>query len=85
MISHAWVKRLPAVMQALNSTHARLTGKELTEAFDLKEVNIKSVNYKRPIGSNGTRLPAGVRVRYLLANGELEGGEHKRATDRIWT
>ena len=31
------------------------------------------------------RLPPGVRVRYLFAPGEHEGGDRHRATDPIWS
>ena len=30
-------------------------------------------------------LPSNVNVRYLYQPGELEGGEHRRATDPIWS
>ena len=79
--SRVWVKRLPAVMKALNSQVIRITGKEL----GLKEVEIREVNYKRPVGLKEKRLPSGVQVRYLLSPGEDEGGERRRATDPIWS
>ena len=78
--SRVWVKRLPAVMKALNSEVIRITGKEP----GLKEVDIKQVNYRRPVGLKEKRLPPGVQVRYLLSPGEDEGGEI-RATDPIWS
>ena len=31
------------------------------------------------------KLPPEVKVRYLYADGELEGGERLRATDPIWS
>ena len=83
--SRVWVKRLPAVMKALNSEVIRITGKEPDEAVGLKEVNIKPVNYKRPVGLKEKRLPPGVQVRYLFSPGEDEGGERRRATDPIWS
>ena len=83
--SRVWVKRLPAVMKALNSEVIRITGKEPEKAIGLKEVNIKSVSYKRPVGVKEKRLPSGVQVRYLLSPGEDEGGERRRATDPIWS
>ena len=79
--SRVWVKRLPAVMKALNSQVIRITGKEP----GLKEVEIDPVNYKRPVGLKEKRLPSGVQVRYLLSPGEDEGGERRRATDPIWS
>ena len=83
--SRVWVKRLPAVMKALNSQVIRITGKEPDKALCLKEVEIKQVNYKRPVGLKEKRLPSGVQVRYLLSPGEDEGGERRRATDPIWS
>ena len=83
--SRVWVKRLPAVMKALNSQVIRITGKEPDKALGLKEVDIDPVNYKRPVGLNEKRLPSGVQVRYLLSPGEDEGGERRRATDPIWS
>ena len=83
--SRVWVKRLPAVMKALNSQVIRITGKEPDKALGLKEVEIDPVNYKRPVGLKEKRLPSGVQVRYLLSPGEDEGGERRRATDPIWS
>ena len=83
--SRVWVKRLPAVMKALNSEVIRITGKEPDKSVGLKEVDIKQVNYKRPVGLKEKRLPSGVQVRYLLSPGEDEGGERRRATDPIWS
>lgn len=39
-----------------------------------------SIPYKRPIWHNEPQLPLDVTVRYLLAPGELESGERRRAT-----
>ena len=83
--SRVWVKRLPAVMKALNSQVIRITGKEPDKAISQREVNIREVNYKRPVGLKEKRLPSGVQVRYLLSPGEDEGGERRRATDPIWS
>ena len=83
--SRVWVKRLPAVMKALNSEVIRITGKEPDKAIGLREVEIRRVNYKRPVGLKEKRLPPGVQVRYLLSPGEDEGGERRRATDAIWS
>ena len=83
--SRVWVKRLPAVMKALNSEVIRITGKEPDKALSLKEVDIDPVNYKRPVGLKENRLPPGVQVRYLFSPGEDEGGERRRATDPIWS
>ena len=83
--SRVWVKRLPAVIKALNSEVIRITGKEPDKSVGLKEVEIKQVNYRRPVGLKEKRLPSGVQVRYLLSPGEDEGGERRRATDPIWS
>ena len=83
--SRVWVKRLPAILKTLNNTKKRITGKEPDEAIKMKEVNIETKNYKRAVGLDEVRLPTEVRVRYLLAPGELEGGERRRATDPIWS
>jgi len=83
--SRVWVKRLPAVMKALNSGVIRITGKEPDKAISLKEVDIKPIDYKRPVGLKEKRLPPGVQVRYLLSPGEEEGGDKRRATDPFWS
>ena len=83
--SRVWVKRLPDVLKTLNSQSIRITGKEPEKAIKLKEVDIKSVKYERPVGLSEKRLPPGVKVRYLLAPGEDEGGERRRATDPTYS
>ena len=65
--SREWVKRLPKVLKAMNSQPRRITGTELDNAIKLKEVDVKNVNYNRPVGLDEMRLPPGVRVRYLYA------------------
>lgn len=83
--SRVWVKRLPAVIKSLNSSVIRIMGKEPGKAIASKEVDIKPIDYKRPVGVKEKRLPPGVQVRYLLSPGEDEGGEKRRATDPIWS
>ena len=83
--SRVWVKRLPAIMKTLNSEPTRITGKEPDEALDLKEIDIKPMEYNRAVGLNEKRLPPGVEVRYLYSPGEGEGGDKRRATDPIWS
>ena len=83
--SRVWVKRLPDILKTLNNTPTRLTGKEPDEAIKQKEVDIEPKKYKRVVGLDEVRLPIEVSVRYLLAPGELEGGERRRATDPIWS
>ena len=82
--SREWVERLPAVIRSINSGVKRITGKTPIDAIKLKEVEENHVKYKRPVGLDETRLPTGVKVRYLYAPGELEGG-NQRATDPIWS
>ena len=70
--SREWVKRLPSVLKSINS-------KELD-----KVIKIKEVAYKKPVGLDGKEIiPPEVKVRYLYADGELEGYERRRATDPI--
>ena len=84
--SREWVERLPDVLKSINSGVKRITGDTPSESIKLKKVGPpKEVHYKRPVGLKEKRLPAGVKVRYLYAPGELEGGEKRRATDPIWS
>jgi len=83
--SREWVKRLPKVLEAMNRKPRRITGKEPDKAVRLKEVDVKHVEYKRSVGLDEMRLPPGVKVRYLLAPGEDEGGDNRRATDPVWS
>ena len=81
-----WVKRLPAVIAALNGEVNRLTGKRPSDAIKAKAVAQKpsSVVPDRPVGLKEQKLPSGVGVRYLYQPGELEGGRH-RATNPMWS
>ena len=83
--SRVWVKRLPAIMKTLNSEPTRITGKEPDEALELKEIDVKPMEYKRAVGLNEKRLPQGVEVRFLYSPGEDEGGDKRRATDPVWS
>ena len=84
--STEWVKRLPAVVTALNGEVTRLTGKRPSDAIKAKTVAQKPsfVVPDRPVGLKEQRLPSGVGVRYLYQPGELEGGR-RRATDPVWS
>ena len=83
--STAWVKRLPAVVSALNNQVTRLIGMKPAAAIKEKAVASQpSTKYLRPVGLNEKKLPSIVNVRYLYQPGELEGGL-KRATDPIWS
>ena len=56
--STQWVKRLPAVVSALNNEVTRLTGKKPAEAIKEKAVFAKpSTPYLRPVGKNEKMLP----------------------------
>ena len=81
--STEWVRRLPAVVSALNNAVAR--SKKPGQAIKEKTVSSKpSTPYLRPVGFNEKKLPPQVNVRYLYQPGELEGGG-RRATDPIWS
>ena len=83
--STAWVKRLPAVVSALNNEVTRLTGKKPAQAIKEKAVSSKPATpYMRPVGVYEKKLPPQAHVRYLYYPGELEGGG-RRATDPIWS
>lgn len=84
--STEWVKRLPAVVSALNGEVTRLTGKRPRDAIKTKSVAQKpsSTVPRRPVGFEERKLPSDVLVRYLYQPGELEGGR-RRATDPVWS
>ena len=84
--STEWVKRLPAVVSALNGDVTRLTGKRPSEAIRAKSVSggPSSTVPGRPVGLREQKLPSGAGVRYLYQPGELEGGRG-RATDPVWS
>jgi hypothetical protein len=85
VVSREWVKRLPAVVAAINSEATRLTGKKPVEAIRAKVVrSTPAAPARRPVGFEERRLPASAMVRYLYAPGELEGGR-RRATDPVWS
>ena len=85
--SREWVKRLPAVIVALNGEMTRLTGKRPRDAIRAQSVaqNRSSVIPGRPVGLKEQKLPSDVLVRYLYQPGELEGGQRRRATDAVWS
>ena len=83
--SRKWVERLPAVLKVMNNEVTGLTGKEPASSIKLKEVPTQDVTHIRPVGLNEKRLSLFVQVRHLLAPGEEEGGERRRATDPIWS
>ena len=85
--SREWVKRLPAVIAALNGEVTRLTGKRPRDAIKQKQVpqNPSSVVPGRLVGLEEVKLPSSVGVCFLYQPGELEGGQRRRATDAIWS
>ncbi|CAJ0886419.1 12207_t:CDS:2 [Entrophospora sp. SA101] len=91
-VSYEWVKYLPEVINYLNNYATRLIkapgskkwGLAPIKAIKLEKVESRpSTKYKRPVGRDEKKLKKGDTVRYLLANGEWEGGmeNQKRATD----
>ena len=84
--STEWVRRLPAVVSALNGEVTRLTGKRPSEAIRVKSVSggPSSTVPSRPVGLQEQKLPSGIGVRSLYQPGELEGGR-RRATDPVWS
>lgn len=83
--SREWVQRLPGVLRAINNSVKRVTGKTPIESLKSNSVDINVAKYDRPVGIEEKRLPMGVKVRYLYSDGELEGGNNRRATDPIWS
>ena len=83
--SREWVKLLPKIIKNMNSEVTRLTGKEPKLAIETTNIDTNKVEYKRIVGLKEERLPGFVKVRYLYAPGEEEGGEKRRATDAIWS
>jgi hypothetical protein len=83
--SREWVRNLPGVVASMNNGVRRITGKK--PQFLIKQDHIDHFHpkYDRPVGLNEERLPGYVKVRYLYAPGEEEGGERRRATDPIWS
>jgi hypothetical protein len=83
--SREWVKNLPGVVTSMNNGVKRITGKKPYLAIEQKKVDHVEATSSRPVGLDEERLPSYVKVRYLYAPGEEEGGERRRATDPIWS
>ena len=81
--STEWVGRLPDVIRALNSEETRLIGMKPVDAIKKKKIETMSSAPQKL--KNEIEIPGNVRLRYLYAPGELEGGERRRATDPIWS
>ena len=81
-----WVKRLPAVIKAINNESVKSFVKTSVKITEKRaEVKQYKPNYKRVVGLDEERLPPGVKVRFLFAPGGDEGGEKRQATDPIWS
>ena len=81
--STEWVSRLPDVVKALNNEETRLIGMKPVNAIKKKEV--KALGSASQKLKNEIQIPGNVKLRYLYAPGELEGGERRRATDPNWS
>ena len=80
--SKRWVEALPHLIEDLNDTVTRLTGKKPVDA--IKEEKVESKPASPPLSTNLDPLEPSDIVRYLYAPAELEGWS-KRATDPIWS
>ena len=83
--SREWVRNLPGIVESMNNGVKRITLKKPDVAIEREKVGHVEVKYDRPVGLDEERLPGYVKVRYLYAPGEEEGGERRRATDPIWS
>ena len=81
--STEWVSRLPDVVKALNNEETRVIGMKPVDAIKKKEV--KAMGSAPQKLKNEIQIPGNVKLRYLYAPGELEGGERRRATDPNWS
>ena len=81
--STQWVSRLPDVVKALNNEETRLIGMKPVDAIKKKEVKAMSSAPQKL--KDEIQIPSNVKLRYLYAPGELEGGERRRATDPNWS
>ena len=79
------VKRMPAVVAALNGEVTRLTGKKPRDAIRAGRFAQKPfLPADRPVGLQEQKLSSSVGVRYLYHPGELKGSR-RRATDPVWS
>ena len=85
--SMEWVKRLPAVVSALE-WRGHKPNREKSPWMRSRENRStqkpSSTVPGRPVGLWEQKLPSGVGFRYLYQPGELEGGR-RRATDPVWS
>ena len=80
--STEWVKRLPAVISALNNEVTRLTKLKPVLAIKMKSV---PQTPSLPRHHKELVIPMQAKVRYLYAPGEAENDVRRRATDPIWS
>ena len=78
--SKIWVKYLQKAVTRLNSEKTRMLGMTPAKAVKLDNVELKVKPYPEE-----KVLPVDGLYRYLYQPGELEGGDRRRATDKIWS
>ena len=78
--SRIWVKYLQKAVTRLNSEKTRMLGMTPAKAVKLDSVELKVKPYPEE-----KVLPEDGLYRYLYQPGELEGGDRRRATDKIWS
>ena len=71
------------IVKALNNEETRLKRMKPVDAIKKKEV--KALGSAPQKLKNEIQIPRNVKLRYLYAPGELEGGERRRATDPNWS
>ena len=80
-VSREWVKRLPAVIEAINNEVTRMIDMKPIDAIKLESV--KQPAYDKDFAEED--IPIDSRVRYLYKPGEAENDNRYRATDPIWS
>ena len=78
--SKIWVKYLQKAVNRLNSEKTRMLGMTPAKAVKLDKVELKVKSHPEEKVLSEDRL-----YRYLYQPGELEGGDRRRATDKIWS
>ena len=79
--SKSWVKYLQKTLQKLNSEKTRMLEMAPAKAVKLGNVELKIKPYQK---ENDVASEDG-SYRYLYRPGELEGGDRRCATDKIWS
>ena len=78
--SRIWVKYLQKAVTRLNSEKTQMLGMTPAKAVRLTSVELQVAPYPEE-----KVLPVDGLYRYLYQPGELEGGDRRRATDKIWS